>query len=83
MRIHACQHMKYTYSHICDIRKEALAVAVAEFREYTPKCLAGEDLAFIDKYVSQGFGVWKPANGERIFGMKSVPERGESLQKTT
>src|SRR5208337_3116011 len=28
-------------SQVCDIRREALA-SVAEFREYTPKCLAGE-----------------------------------------
>ena len=59
---------------VSSIRRAAMA-AVPEFKTHTSKCLAGEDRSFIGKYVSQGFGVPKPADGERIFGMNIVPSR--------
>jgi len=62
-----------------DIRNRALAIK--EFREYPDKCLAGEDMPFIEKYVSKGFGQEKPANGEEIFNLPAIPEREEIKQK--
>lgn len=59
-----------------DIRQNALSVR--EFAEYIPKCLAGEDRDFIRRYVSQGFGVPKPADGFRIFGLPEPPRRRDT-----
>ncbi len=56
-----------------DIRRNALAVR--QFAEYVPRCLAGEDREFIRAYVSQGFGVPKPADGFRIFRLPEPPRR--------
>lgn len=56
-----------------DIRENALALK--EFATYSPKCLAGENRDFIRKYVSQGFGVPKPVDGIRIFGLNDLPKR--------
>ncbi|MBN1818516.1 MAG: radical SAM protein [Sedimentisphaerales bacterium] len=56
-----------------DIRRNALSVR--EFAEYMPKCIAGEDREFIRKYVSQGFGVPKPADGFKIFQLSEPPRR--------
>jgi MoaA/NifB/PqqE/SkfB family radical SAM enzyme len=58
-----------------DIRRNALAVP--EFADYMPRCLAGEDREFIRTYVSQGFGVPKPADGFKIFHLPAPPRRGE------
>ena len=55
--------------------QEAVLAAVPEFRTYPSKCLAGEDRSFVGKYIAQCFGLPKPANGEKIFGMKPVPLR--------
>jgi MoaA/NifB/PqqE/SkfB family radical SAM enzyme len=56
-----------------DIRLNALSVR--EFAEYVPKCISGEDREFIRKYVSQGFGVPKPADGFKIFQLPKPPRR--------
>ena len=56
-----------------DIRQNALSIK--EFREYEPKCLAGEDREFLKKYVSKGYGVPKPADGFEIFELEKPPAR--------
>jgi MoaA/NifB/PqqE/SkfB family radical SAM enzyme len=58
-----------------DIRRNALSVR--EFAEYVPRCIAGEDREFIRKYVSQGFGAPKPADGFKIFQLSEPPRRKE------
>lgn len=56
-----------------DIRRNALSVR--EFADYLPRCIAGEDREFIRKFVSQGFGIPKPANGFKIFQLPEPPKR--------
>lgn len=56
-----------------DIREKAMALR--EFSEYNRKCLAGENRNFIKKYISKGFGVPKPADGGKIFKIKSPKKR--------
>jgi MoaA/NifB/PqqE/SkfB family radical SAM enzyme len=71
----------YMHISIGNIRRHTLrdirlnALSVREFAEYIPKCIAGEDREFIRKYVSQGFGVPKPADGFKIFQLPEPPER--------
>jgi MoaA/NifB/PqqE/SkfB family radical SAM enzyme len=58
-----------------DIRKNALSLH--EFSVYGKKCLAGENKEFIRKYISEGFGVPKPADGFAIFGLQPLKKRTE------
>lgn len=76
--IYPCVYIHISIGNIRDfslknIRKNAMSLR--EFREYIPRCLAGEDKSFIKEYISQGFGKPKPVDGFRVFNLKIPYEK--------
>lgn len=75
-----CPFLHFTLGNVFDTPlKDILAKGyrVSYFREYQPKCLAGEDREFIDKYVSKTFTSCNiPVPIEEIFDFEktSIPE---------
>lgn len=57
----------------------ANGLRLPEFAHYDPKCLSGEEPGFIQRYMSKGFGLPKPANGMEIFGLPQPSPRQTPL----
>ena len=66
-----CPFLHFTLGNVFDNKLSDILKKghqISEFREYQPKCLAGEDRDFIDKYVSKTFDCKDlPIEVEKIF----------------
>ena len=65
----------YVHIKIGNVKEQSLAeiskkgFSIKHFRNYSPKCLAGEDKDFVKRFMSkEGTTIFKPALADDIFG---------------